>query len=491
MSKESVLIVGAGIGGLSLANLLARRGFSVRVLEKNETSGGRARIWKKDGFTFDMGPSWYLMPEVFERYFESLGERRKDHYDLSRLDPSYRVFFTPGKPVDLYPDAEKNESTFEGFEKGGGRRLQRYLEDARYKYDTAMREFVYRDYTSVAQFLNRRMLVEGVRLNLLGSLDRHVRKFFHDRRARQALEYHMVFLGSSPYNAPGMYSIMSHVDLTQGVFYPQGGMGRLVASLEKMAAASGVEVLTGHEVTRIVSAGGRARGVVVDGRGRFDADIVCVNADYAFTETKLLDRTQRSYSASSWDRRVLAPSFFILYLGLAKKLRSPLHHTLYLAPEWDKHFTAIFSKPAWPEDPCFYLSCTSKTDPTVAPAGCEALVALVPVAAGLPDGDDERRRYRDSVIGKVQDVLGEKIEDAIRVERVFSPRDFLSDYNAYKGTGLGLAHTLRQTAIFRPSHRSRKLSNLYYTGAYTHPGVGVPMTLISSQLVADQIASPA
>jgi phytoene desaturase len=488
MSRGSVLIVGAGIGGLALANLLAHRDFSVRVLEKNETAGGRARIWRKDGFTFDMGPSWYLMPEVFEKFFQSLGEKRQDHYDLTRLDPSYRVFFSPGESVDLFPDADKNESTFEGFEKGGGRRLRSYLTDARYKYDTAMREFVYKEYTSLSQFLNRRMLVEGIRLNVLGSLDRHVRKFFHDRKARQVLEYHMVFLGSSPYNAPGMYAIMSHVDLTQGVFYPKGGMGQLVASLEKLAVASGVEILTGREVTRIESTGGRARGVVVDGHGRFDADIVAVNADYAFAETRLLERGERSYSARSWDRRVLAPSFFILYLGLSKKLRGPLHHTLYLAPEWDKHFDAIFRKPAWPEDPCFYLSCTSKTDPTAAPKGCEAIVALVPVASGLPDGDDERRRYRDSLIRKVQDVLGEKIEDSIRVERVFSPRDFLSDYNAYKGTGLGLAHTLLQTAVFRPPHRSRKVSNLYYTGAYTHPGVGVPMTLISSQLVADQIS---
>ena len=484
MGRRNVIIIGAGIGGLSLAALLAHRGFTVRVLEKNHAPGGRARTWRQDGYTFDMGPSWYLMPEVFERYFSLLGRSRESAYPLVRLDPSYRAFFSPGEHVDVAADLAVNRELFESFEPGGGRQLERYLDDAGYKYETAMREFVYREYSSVGQFLNRRLLVEGMRLNVLGTLDHHVRRYFRDRRARQLLEYHMVFLGSSPYNAPGMYAIMSHVDLRQGVSYPVGGMGAVVRALESAAREKGVEILYGHEVDRVEASGRRARAVHAVDKGSFEADAVAVNADYAFAETRLLPPGRRSYSRHYWERRTFAPSFFMLFLGLSKKLARPLHHTLYLAPAWERHFDEIFRRPAWPQHPCFYLSCTSRSDPAAAPPGGEALVVLVPIAAGLDDQDDTRQRYRELVLRHVETILGERIGDSIAVERIYSPRDFRSDYNAWAGTGLGLAHTLFQTAVFRPAHRSRKLDNLFYTGAYTHPGVGVPMTLISSELVA-------
>ena len=487
MMRKSAIVVGAGIGGLSLACQLAHRGFAVRVLEKNASCGGRARTWRSHGFTFDMGPSWYLMPEVFDRFFESVGASRERLYPLKRLDPSYRVFFSRDGFTDVTTDEAGTRALFDGFEPGGGRQLERYLADARYKYETAMREFVYREYSNLAQFLNRRMLLEGLRLNVLGSLDRHVRKYFHDRRSRQILEYHMVFLGGSPYNAPGMYAILSHVDLRQGVYYPDGGMGTVVGALERLACAQGAQILLYHEVTGIEATGRRASRVRVRNGEAYEADVVAVNADYAFAETTLLDPAARSITERAWKRKTLAPSFFILYLGLSKRLARPLHHTLYLAPDWDRHFDHIFKHPAWPLDPCFYLSCTSKTDPTVAPPGGETVTILVPVASGLPDTDDTRRRYRDLVIRHVETTLSERLQDSISVERVYSPRDFRADYNAYNGTGLGLAHTLPQTAVFRPPHRSRKLENLYYTGAYTHPGVGVPMALISSQLVADRI----
>jgi len=485
VSERGVVVVGAGIGGLSLAILLADRGWAVKVLEKNLAPGGRARTWSQGGYTFDMGPSWYLMPEVFERFFARVGRTRESAYQLVRLDPSYRVFFSPAEHVDVAADPAVNRELFERLEPGGGRQLDRYLDDATYKYETAMREFVYKEYASVGQFLNRRLLVEGMRLNVLGTLDHHVRRYFRDRRARQLLEYHMVFLGSSPYNAPGMYAIMSHVDLRQGVSYPLGGMGAVVRALEGIARQKGAEILYGHEVDRVETDGRRARAVHAAGVGSFEADAVAVSADYAFTESRLLAPTDRSYSRRYWQRRILAPSFFMLFLGLSKKLSRPLHHTLYLAPNWERHFDEIFRRPAWPGHPCFYLSCTSRTDPGAAPPGGEALVVLVPIASGLDDSHDARQRYRDFVLRHVESVLGEPIQDSIAVERIYSPRDFRSDYNAWEGTGLGLAHTLFQTAVFRPSHRSRKLENLFYTGAYTHPGVGVPMTLISSELVAD------
>ncbi len=277
------------------------------------------------------------------------------------------------------------------------------------------------------------------------------------------------------------------MDLTQGVFYPAGGMGTLVKAIAREGAVRGVEVLVDHEVTRIEGGNGRVRRVQVEGRGSFDADIVAVNADYVHAETKLLDPVHRSYPPRYWRRKVMAPSFFVIYLGLSKRLSRSLHHTLYFSEDWDAHFRTIFDAPAWPERPCFYLSVPSLTDPTVAPEGCETAVILVPIAAGLEDGDDTRQRYRDAVIRHVEEMTGERLADSIVVERVYSPRDFLADYNAHQGTALGLAHTLMQSAVFRPRHRSARLSNLWYTGAYTHPGIGVPMTVVSSGIVAGQI----
>ena len=488
MVKRKAVVIGAGVGGLASAALLARAGLQVTVLEKNDSVGGRARIWKEGGFTFDMGPSWYLMPDVFESFFALFGRRREQYYRLEELSPYYRVFFQPREWVDVTSDRSQVLELFESFEAGGAKQLEKYLDRARYKYDVAMKEFLYRDYGSVFDFLNARMLIEGTRLNVFGRLDRSVRRYFSDRRARQILEYAMVFLGTSPQAAPALYSIMSHVDLNLGVHYPIGGLSAVSTGIAKLAEEQGAQIRLDAEVKRIRVDEGSGRATrVVTAEDELEADVVLVNADYAFSETNLLERKFQSLPAGYWKRRVFAPSMFILYLGLNRSLKNLVHHNLYFSEDWYQHFDTIFKVPSWPQEPCFYLSCISKTDLKMAPKGHENVFVLVPVAPGLDDSESFRERYAEQVIEHIEKVIGEEIRSSIVVRRIFSHRDFIGDYNAYLGTALGLAHTLSQTAFFRPAFRSKKVENLYYAGQYTHPGVGVPMVLIAAQVAAGLI----
>ncbi|MFP4362695.1 MAG: phytoene desaturase family protein [Spirochaetia bacterium] len=485
MSKK-VIVIGAGFAGLTSAALLARKGYQVTVLEKNKEVGGRARIYQEKGFTFDMGPSWYLMPEVFDEFFARFGKKREDYYTLKELDTYYQVFFSPDESVLITKDKEHNRSVFDSFEQDGGKKLDEYLEKAKYKYDIAMNEFLYKEYTSVFQFLNKKMIIEGTKLNIFSNLDKFVQNFFKDRKARQILEYAMVFLGNSPQNAPALYSIMSHVDLNLGVFFPEGGMGGVALGLQRLAEEEGATVLTGEPVTEIQTKKGKVSKVITSSN-EYEADIVVNSADYPWSETKLLEKKNSTYSERYWKKKVLAPSMFILYLGIGHELETMEHHNLYFSEDWTEHFDMIFNEPGWPEDPCFYLSCITKTDPSFAPKACENVFVLVPLAPGLEDTDEIRQIYADKMIDHIERVTGEQIKDDILVKRIYSHRDFASDYNAWEGTALGISHTLDQTAVFRPAHKSKKVENLYYTGQYTHPGVGVPMTFIASQIVADQI----
>lgn len=488
-----LVVAGAGIGGMAAAAQLARAGFAVTVVERNDQAGGRARTWQQDGYTFDMGPSWYLMPEVFERFFAGFGKKTEDYYRLKQLDPSYRVFFGSGEAHDVPPDRAGVAALFDRLEPGGGAKLERYLDEAAYKYRVAVGEFLYREYRSIFDFLNWRMMTEGLKLNVLGKLDAAVRRRFGDRRARQILEYAMVFLGTSPNDAPAMYALMSHVDLTQGVFYPLGGIAAVAQGIRRLAEEQGVEFRFGTEVTKIVTERGRAVRVEArraDGAAvSLPCDAVVANADYAHVETELLDAADCSYPKKYWERRVVAPSMFLLYLGVKRRLERLAHHNLYFQADWNAHFDTIFKKPAWPEAPCFYVSCITKTDPGMAPPGRENVFVLVPVAAGLADGDAVRAAYAQKVIRHVEQITGEEIAPHIEVQRIFSHRDFAGDYHAWKGTALGISHTLMQTAVFRPAMRSRKVPNLYFAGQYTHPGIGVPMVMIAADVVAGIVRS--
>jgi phytoene desaturase len=485
--QKRVIVIGAGYGGLSTAAFLAKDGWDVTVLEKNDRIGGRARLWEKDGYTFDMGPSWYLMPEVFEHFFEQFGQDRKDYYTLEKLDPYYKVYFSPDEAVNLHPDLRKNIDLFESFEPGGGEALQRYVQEASYKYHVAMESFLYREYKKLTDFFTRQIMVEGTKLHVFKKLDKYVDRFFTDRRAKQILEYAMVFLGTDPKAAPALYSIMSHVDLEGGVYFPKGGMAGVATGMAKLCEDLGVSILTDQEVMNFTYDGNRITGVVTDS-DMFPADVVVSGADYHHVETQLLDHEHRSYSQSYWDKRVLAPSMFIAYLGISRKLESLEHHNLYFQEDWSHHFETIFRTPSWPENPNFYLSRITKTDESFAPPGCDNLFLLVPTAPGLDDTDDaQREAYYDHLIAHVENITGESLSQDVEVKRIFTQRDYISDYHAFKGTALGLSHTLFQTAVFRPAHHSKKAVNLYHTGQYTHPGVGVPMTLIASEIIADEL----
>jgi phytoene desaturase len=486
MQSRKVIVIGAGFGGISAAALLARDGFKVTLLEKNEQTGGRARVWKKDGFVFDMGPSWYLMPDVFDRYFNIFKKKTQEYYKLIRLDPNYRAFFGTEKVVDVPAKREEIDRLFDRLVPDGSTKLKDYLDVAQYQYEIAMQEFMYRDYKTIFDFFNWKVITKGTRLKIFESFDKFARRYFEDADIRKILEYTVVFLGGSPNNTPGLYSIMSHVDFDLGVWYPCGGIGQLVRAFTKLAEEQGVNILLNQDVQKIRVAEGRATKVITD-KGEFDADIVLVNADYQFAETELLESRFRTYDRGYWEKKKMGPSAFLIYLGLNKRISGLLHHNLYLDPSWDEHFRSIFDNPAWPESPSYYVSCPSKTDKTVAPEGCENLFILVPVAPGLEDNESIRAKYFKKTLTHLEKLIGEKISDHIIVKRTFAHNDFKHAYNAYKGTALGMSHTLMQTAVFRPAHQSKRVRNLFYTGSYNHPGIGVPMVLISSQIVSKEI----
>lgn len=482
MSGKTV-VIGAGFAGLASAALLARQGRDVLLVEKNLGPGGRAQAFERDGFRFDTGPSWYLMLDVFERFFSMFGRSPAEFYSLQRLDPSYRIFFGAEDWVDISADFERNVELFEAIEPGAGSRLRQYVKVAAYQYEAAVGEFLYKDYRSVLDFFTRRTLLEGRKLHVFESIDRYARRFFGNERLRKILEYSMVFLGGSPSNTPAMYSLLSHVDFNLGVWYPEGGIGKVAEALAELAECSGAKLMFGSEATKIDVRNGAALAVETGGDS-IPADVVLMSGDYPHCELELIDPAFRTYGESYWRRRVLAPSALLIYIGFSRPLPKLLHHSLSFQHDWVAHFEAIFKSPGWPEKPSYYMCCPTKTDSSLAPPNCENLVLLVPVAAGLDDSDDIRKPYVEAVIGELERLLGEPIRDSIISLTVFSQSDFAATFNAYRGTALGLSHTLMQTAVFRPSHRSKKVRNLYYTGQYTHPGIGLPMALISAEIAA-------
>ncbi|OYR78892.1 phytoene dehydrogenase [Halorubrum distributum] len=487
VAGESVVVIGGGFGGLSTACYLADAGADVTLLEKNEQLGGRASRLEVDGFRFDMGPSWYLMPDVFERFFGHFGRSPDEFYELERLDPHYRVFWKDGDKVDVLPDREENREIFESYEPGAGEAFDAYLEESQRTYEIGMEHFVYEDRPRLRDYVDKDVLRYSWGLSLLGKMQGHVEDYFDHPKLQQLMQYTLVFLGGSPTNTPALYNLMSHVDYNMGVYYPEGGIGAVVDGIVELAEELGVEFITDAEVTGIEGRYG-AFAVDTENGERYLADRVVSDADYAHTEQELLPERKRQYTEEYWESRTYAPSAFLLYLGVEGDVPNLEHHTLVLPTDWDGHFAQIFDDPEWPDDPAYYLCVPSKTDDTVAPEGHSNLFALVPIAPGLADTPEIRNRYRDLVIDDIAENTDTDLRGRIVVEETFSVDDFADRYNSYAGSALGLAHTLTQTSLLRPPHTSDAVDGLYFTGSTTTPGIGVPMCLISGGLTAEAMA---
>jgi phytoene desaturase len=487
--NKHVVIIGGGIGGLGAAGLFAKKGYRVTVLEKNANLGGRANIFESGGFKFDMGPSWYLAPDIFEHYFNLVGERVEDYLDLKKLSPSYRIFFANrNESLDIKSDLAQDTATFEAIEAGAGEKLKAYLKQSEYQYSVATQHFMFKNYDTIFDFFNKRVMTEGQKLSVFSTMHRFVAKFFKSNELRQVMEYTMVFLGTSPYKAPALYNLMSHMDFNQGVFYPQGGFYELIKALVKIAEKNGAELRTDSPVEKIVVENGVAKAVRLKDGSEIKADLIISNADMWFTETAMLEKQWRSFSDRYWKKRTMAPSAFIIYLGVSEKLPQLVHHNLLFSEDWRKNFDDIYKQPQLPDEPSLYICAPSVTDPGVAPAGKENLFVLVPIAPGLSFTEDEKAEYADKILSLIeQEMKLPGLREKIEFQRIYTVDNFAADYNAYRGSALGLAHTLRQTAIFRPKNQSKKVSNLFYTGAGTNPGIGTQICLISAELAYKRV----
>lgn len=486
-----IVVIGGGFGGLASATLLAASGHTVSLYEKNENLGGKAGMLEVGGFRFDTGPSWYLMPEVFKRYFALLKEKPDDYYTLTRLDPAYRVFYENElDAIDIHSDQKKDKETFEAIEHGSHQNLKRYLHDARYKYDVSMQRFLYKNYDKITDFITPEVLREAPKLQLFQKMHPYVRGFFKNEKLQKIMEYPLVFLGASPYNAPALYSLMSHVDFNQGVFYPDGGIYKVTEAMVALAKKHGVVIHTNAPVKKILTEKKKAAGIELETGEVVTADIVISNTDRHFTENVLLPEKSRDHSKRYWKKRTLAPSALLLYLGVQGKLPTLTHHNLLFSSDWKKNFAQIFDAPAWPEHPSLYVCKPSETDPSVAPADCENLFVLVPIAPGLKYTQAELDKYIDHILETIErNMHVPALREKLVVKRSFCVKDFEAAYNSFRGSALGLAHTLRQSALWRPNNVNKKVRNLYYVGADTNPGIGLPMTLISAELVVKRIAS--
>ena len=494
MSSKKVIVIGAGFAGLSAAAFMARGGWEVHVLEKHATPGGRARQLKRNGFLFDMGPSWYWMPDVFERYFRQFGKTVESYYRLQRLDPSYRVYYD-NEAVDIPANLDELKKLFESIEPGSASSLDQFLEEAAYKYRTGMQNLVFKPGLSVGEFADWDVVRGVFRLDVFTSMKKHIGKFFQHPRLQQLLEFPVLFLGALPEDTPALYSLMNYADIAGGTWYPEGGMYSIVKAMYELALELGVQFHFNENVYKISVDNGIATSVLSEasdaGRQKFNeypADAVIGGADYHFIESVLLPRKYRSYSEAYWNKRVMAPSCLLYYVGLNKRLHNIQHHSLFFDVPFYRHAEEIYRTPQWPSEPLFYVSATTVTDPSAAPEGCENLFFLIPVAAGLNNDDEAlKEAYFDKIISRMEKHTGQSIRDSIVYMHSFSGRDFVYEYNSFKGNAYGLANTLLQTAVLKPSCRSKKIRNLFYTGQLTVPGPGVPPSLISGEVVAKQV----
>ena len=482
--NKKVSIIGSGFSALSASCYLAKAGFEVTIFEKNSTIGGRARQLKRDGFSFDIGPTWYWMPDVFERFFSDFNKKPSDYYALEKLNPAYSVYFAKDDYITIEDSLEKIYAAFEKEEVGSSKKLKKFIANAQDNYDVAIKDLVYRPGVSPFE------LVTPVTIKKVGqffsTIKKDVRKEFKNDRLAQILEFPVLFLGAKPSNTPSFYSFMNYADFGLGTFHPKKGMYQVILAMEALAKSLGVVIKTNSTIEKInVDANKRATGIVANGK-QHSCDIVLSGADYHHSET-LLDAKHRQYSESYWSKKTFAPSSLLFYVGFDKKLKNVNHHTLFFDVDFETHAKDIYDTPKWPEAPLFYASFPSITDNDSAPEGKEAGIFLIPLAPGIEDTEALRLQYFEKIISRFETLTSQSIRNSIIFKESFCINDFIKDYNSYKGNAYGMANTLFQTAFLRPKLKSGKVKNLYFTGQLTVPGPGVPPSLISGKLVAGLI----
>ncbi|NOT76751.1 MAG: phytoene desaturase [Cyclobacteriaceae bacterium] len=483
---SSVSVIGSGFSGLSAAACLAKDGNDVAVFEKNSTPGGRARKFEEQGFVFDMGPSWYWMPEVFENFFNRFGKNSSEYYELIRLDPSYRIFFSKEDVMDVPSGLKGLHDLFEKRESGSGVRLTSFLEEGKFKYQVGINKLVHKPGLSITELFDAQLFKGIFKLDVFQSLSTHVRKNFKDPGLIQLLEFPVLFLGAMPSKTPALYSLMNYADMALGTWYPKGGMYKIIEGMFEVAKDQGVKFHFNSEVKGFELDHDSITSIIINGVNK-PSDYVVASADYHHVEQQLLPRKFRNYSEEYWNQRVMAPSSLIFYVGINKRVKNLLHHNLFFDQDFGLHAREIYEHPDWPTNPLFYISCPSKSDPSVAPEGCENLFLLMPVAPGLNDEDEIREKYFNLMIDRLEYLTGEPIRKSIIYKRSYAHRDFIDDYHAFKGNAYGLANTLSQTANLKPSIVNKKVKNLFYTGQLTVPGPGVPPSIISGQVVAQEL----
>jgi len=468
-TMKKIAVIGAGFSGLAAASSLAKEGYNVTVLEKNNSAGGRARKFESEGFTFDMGPSWYWMPDVFEKFFALFGKTPSDYYELERLSPSYRIYYGANDFMDLPASVEGLCELFEKLEPGSSKNLLQFLEEGKYKYDIGINDLVYKPGISLGELVDFKLMAGVFKMHVFQSISQYVRKFFKEPRIIQLLEFPVLFLGATAQKTPALYSLMNYADMALGTWYPKGGMHKIVDGLTTLAIEQGVKFEFNSEVNRFTLNGNSIKEVIVNGKPR-TFDYVIAGADYHHVEQTMLPASHRRYTESYWEKRSMAPSSLIFYLGLNKKISGLLHHTLFFDEDFSVHAREIYEDPKWPTSPQFYVSCTSQT-----------------VAPGLNDDDLIREKYYDLVMARFEKIMGQSIRNHVVFKRSYAHNDFIADYHAFKGNAYGLANTILQTANLKPSIINKKVVNLFYTGQLTVPGPGVPPSLISGQVVAKEL----
>ena len=481
--KKTVHIIGSGFSSLAASCYLAKAGYKVTVFEKNETIGGRARQLKINGFTFDIGPTWYWMPDVFERFFGDFDKHPSDYYSLDKLNPAYCVYFGKNDAITIENSLEKICQTFEKEEPGSSKQLMEFIGSAKSNYDIAIKDLVYKPGVSPLELVTPKTMLKVNQF--LSTIKRDVRKKFKNNRLAQILEFPVLFLGAKPSDTPSFYNFMNYADFGLGTYHPKKGMYQVILAMEALAKELGVDIKTDANVEAILVENGTANGIVVNGK-KEKCHLVLSGADYHHTET-LLEEKHRQYSEYYWDKKTFAPSSLLFYVGFDKKLKKVDHHTLFFDVDFDVHAEAIYDNPAWPEKPLFYASFPSITDDSCAPKDKEAGIFLIPLAPGLEDTPELREEYFEKIINRFEDLTQQDVKKNIIFKESFCVNDFKKDYNSYKGNAYGMANTLLQTAFLRPKLKSKKVKNLYFTGQLTVPGPGVPPSLISGKLTAELI----